>query len=306
MQAPRPDDEAPVMKLTSLLFVPADSEKKFAKARDTGADGLILDLEDSVAPPNKAAARDTLGAWIDAHHGPRDWGFWVRVNAFDTGLTMDDLAAVVRPGLDGIILPKANGAEDLERLGHCLDALEARAGMARGSVKVIVVATETGRAMFNLGSYAPAHPRLAALTWGAEDLSAVVGSTANKDDSGDWSQPYQLARSLCLMAAAAAEVPALDTLYADFRDEAGLEAACRISRRDGFAGRLAIHPAQVAGINRAFAPSEADVALARRIVAAFEANPDLGTIGIDGKMYDIPHLKQAQRTLASAAERASE
>ncbi len=294
------------MKLTSLLFVPADSEKKFAKARETGADGLILDLEDSVAGPNKAAARQTLASWIDAHQGPRDWGFWVRVNAFDSGLTLDDLAAIVRPGLDGIVLPKANGAQDLVRMGHCLDALEARAGMAQGTVRIIVVATETAQAMFNLGSYAPAHPRLAALTWGAEDLSAVVGSTANKDDSGDWSQPYQLARSLCLMAAAAAEVPALDTLYADFRDDAGLEASCRVSRRDGFAGRLAIHPAQVAGINRAFAPSDADVALAQRIVAAFDANPGLGTIGIDGKMYDIPHLKQARRTLASVAERVSE
>lgn len=290
------------MKLTSLLFVPADSEKKFAKAQETGADGLIVDLEDSVAPAFKAAARQTVAGWIDATAG-RDWGFWVRVNAFDTGLTMDDLAAVVRPGLDGIVLPKANGAQDVARLGHCLDALEAKAGMAQGSVRIIVVATETAQAMFNLGSYAPAHPRLAALTWGAEDLSAVVGSTANKDDSGDWSQPYQLARSLCLMAAAAAEVPALDTLYADFRNEDGLVAACRVSRRDGFVGRLAIHPAQVAGINHAFAPSDADLALARQIVAAFEANPDLGTIGIDGKMYDIPHLKQARRTLAAAVKR---
>ncbi|MFP1644684.1 HpcH/HpaI aldolase/citrate lyase family protein [Pontitalea aquivivens] len=290
------------MKLTSLLFVPADSDKKFAKAQETGADGLIVDLEDSVAPAYKAAVRQMVAGWIDATAG-RNWGFWVRVNAFDTGLTMDDLAAVVRPGLDGIVLPKANGAQDVTRLGHCLDALEAKAGMAQGSVKIIVVATETAQAMFNLGSYAPAHPRLAALTWGAEDLSAVVGSTANKDASGDWSQPYQLARSLCLMAAAAAEVPALDTLYADFRNEEGLEAACRISRRDGFVGRLAIHPAQVAGINRAFAPSDADLALARQIVEAFEANPDLGTIGIDGKMYDIPHLKQARRTLAAAVTR---
>jgi citrate lyase subunit beta/citryl-CoA lyase len=284
------------------LFVPADSEKKFAKAQETGADGLIVDLEDSVAPAFKAAARQTVAGWIDATAG-RDWGFWVRVNPFDTGLTMDDLAAVVRPGLDGIVLPKANGAQDVARLGHCLDALEAKAGMAQGSVRIIVVATETAQAMFNLGSYAPAHPRLAALTWGAEDLSAVVGSTANKDDSGDWSQPYQLARSLCLMAAAAAVVPALDTLYADFRNEDGLVAACRVSRRDGFVGRLAIHPAQVAGINHAFAPSDADLALAGQIVAAFEANPDLGTIGIDGKMYDIPHLKQARRTLAAAVKR---
>lgn len=293
------------MKLTSLLFVPADSEKKFAKGRDCGADGLILDLEDSVSPPQKAAARATLGGWIDSagHLGrDRNWSFWVRVNAFDTGMTMDDLAAVVRPGLDGIILPKSNGGADVDRLGHCLDALEAKAGMEPGTVKIIVVATETPQAMFALGTYAPAHPRLAALTWGAEDLAAVVGSTSNKDDGGDWSQPYQLARTLCLMGAAAAGVQALDTLYADFRNEEGLEASCRISRRDGFTGRLAIHPAQVAGINRTFAPSDEDVALARRVVEAFEANPDLGTIGIDGKMYDIPHLKLARRTLAAAAK----
>ncbi len=297
MQAPGPDDEAPGMRLTSLLFVPADSERKYRKARGTVADGLILDLEDSVAPPNKDAARAMVAGWLDEGlDGP---ALWVRVNALDTGLTLADLAAVVRPGLAGIILPKANGGQDVAQLGHYLDALEARAGLPAGGIRIIVVATETAQAMFNLGSYAPAHPRLAALTWGAEDLSAVVGATSNKGADGDWSQPYQLARSLCLMAAAAAEVPALDTLYADFRNEAGLIEACGVSRRDGFAGRLAIHPAQVEPINRAFAPSDEDLALAARIVAAFEADPTLGTIGIDGKMYDIPHLKQARRTLAS-------
>ena len=298
------DDEgacmSAAMKLTSLLFVPADSRKKFDKAQGVGADGLILDLEDSVTPGNKAAARQTLAGWIDEAAGaPRTWSFWVRVNPFDTGLTADDLKAVVRPGLDGIVLPKANGGHDVARLGDMVGALEKLAGMPAGHVKIIVVATETAAAMFNLGSYAPAHPRLAALTWGAEDLAAVVGSTANKEADGNWTQPYQLARSLCLFAAANAEVPALDTLYSDFRDAAGLDASCRISRRDGFVGRLAIHPDQVAGIQQAFAPGEAEVALARRIVAAFEDNPGLGTIGIDGKMYDIPHLKQARRTLAS-------
>jgi len=288
------------MRLRSLLFVPADSEKKFLKAQGAGADGLILDLEDSVAPAAKAGARDALAGWITQLDAPRDWSFWVRVNAFDSGLTLQDLAAVVRPGLDGIILPKSNGGHDVARLGHCLDALEVAAGMEPGHVRVIVVATETAQAMFNLSSYAPAHPRLAALTWGAEDLAALVGSTTNKEPSGEWSAPYQLARSLCLMGATAAGVPALDTLYADFRNAAGLTASCRVSRRDGFAGRLAIHPAQVGAINAAFAPSEADIALARSIVAAFEANPELGTIGIDGKMYDIPHLTLARRTLASA------
>ncbi|SEJ83374.1 (3S)-malyl-CoA thioesterase [Marinovum algicola] len=290
------------MNLTALLFVPADSEKKFDKARGLGADGLILDLEDSVAPAQKAAARETLAGWIDAHNGPRDWSFFVRVNPFDTGLTEDDLKAIVRPGLDGIMLPKANGAEDLQRLSDLLDPLEAAAGMEKNQIKVVVVATETAAAMFNLGSYAPAHPRLAALTWGAEDLGAVVGSTSNKEADGNWTQPYQLARSLCLFAAANAGVQALDTLYGDFRDPDGLTASCKVSRRDGFLGRLAIHPAQVAGIQAAFAPSDEDVALARRIVAAFEENPDLGTIGIDGKMYDIPHLKTARRTLAAIGE----
>jgi citrate lyase subunit beta/citryl-CoA lyase len=287
------------MKLTSLLFVPADSEKKFEKAKGVGADGLILDLEDSVAPTNKAAARETLSGWIDAAKGARDWSFWVRVNPLDTGMTADDLKAIVRPGLDGIVLPKSNGGQDVAAVSAMVDPLEAAAGMPAGHVKIIVVATETAAAMFNLGSYAPAHPRLAALTWGAEDLGAVVGATANKEADGNWTQPYQLARSLCLFAAANAGVQALDTLYADFRNPEGLEASCRVSRRDGFTGRLAIHPDQVAGIRRAFAPSEEDVALARRIVAAFDSNPGLGTIGLDGKMYDIPHLKQARRTLAS-------
>lgn len=300
MPASGADDAGGNMKLRSLIFVPADSEKKFLKAQGIGADGLILDLEDSVALGEKDRARATLSGWIEGQQGERDWSFWVRVNAFDTGLTMRDLAAVVRPGLDGIMLPKSGGGGDIARLGHCLDALEVAAGMTPGHVRVIAVATETPQAMFNLGSYAPAHPRLAALTWGAEDLSAVVGSTSNKDGTGDWSAPYQLARSLCLMGATAAGVPALDTLYADFRDEDGLSLACQTSRRDGFAGRLAIHPAQVGPISAAFAPSMEDIALARRIVIAFRENPHLGTIGIDGKMYDIPHLTLARRTLAAA------
>lgn len=296
------DDEGAGMRLTSLLFVPADSEKKFEKAKGIGADGLILDLEDSVAPPNKIAARAILSGWIDAANGARDWSFWVRINPLDTDMTTDDLKAVVRPGLDGIVLPKSNGGQDVATISAMIEPLEAAAGMPSGHVKIIVVATETAAAMFNLGSYAPAHPRLAALTWGAEDLGAVVGATSNKEADGNWTQPYQLARSLCLFAAANAGVPALDTLYADFRDPSGLEASCRVSRRDGFAGRLAIHPDQVAGIRHAFAPSDADLALARRIVTAFDDNPGLGTIGLDGKMYDIPHLKQARRTLAAAGE----
>jgi len=171
--------------------------------------------------------------------------------------------------------------------------------MAQGSVKLASVATETAKAMFALGSYAPAHPRLIALTWGAEDLSAALGATDNKEPDGSWTFPYELARAQCLFAASAAEVMAIDTLYADFRDSEGLERDCRRSRRDGFVGRLAIHPDQVAVINRAYAPSEAEIAHARKIVAAFEANPDAGALGVDGKMVDLPHLKAARRILAS-------
>lgn len=286
------------MRLRSLLFVPGDSERKFARARDCGAEALILDLEDSVAPSEKANARDRVAGLI----GPdpeRAWTFMVRVNALDTGLTLEDLAAVVKPGLDALLIPKVNGAADLERIAHYLDALEAKAGMASGSVKLASVATETPKAMFALGSYAPAHPRLIALTWGAEDLSAALGATANKEPDGSWSFPYQLARAQCLFAASDAGVMAIDTIYADFRDSDGLEQDCRRSRRDGFVGRLAIHPDQVAAINRAYAPSEAEVAQARKIVAAFEANPGAGALGVDGKMVDLPHLKAARKILAS-------
>src|SRR5260370_13077518 len=171
--------------------------------------------------------------------------------------------------------------------------------MEQGSVKLAIVATETAKAMFALGSYAPAHPRVVALTWGAEELSAAIGATDNKETDGAWTFPYQVARAQCLFAASAAEVAAIDTLFADFRDIDGLERDCRRSRRDGFSGRLAIHPDQVAAINRGYAPSAAEIERARKIVAAFEANPGVGTLGADGKMVDIPHLKAARKTLAS-------
>lgn len=289
------------MRLRSLLFVPGDSPRKFEKARAVGADALILDLEDSVAPSQKIAAREHVASLL-ADRSPRDWRFFVRPNPFDSGLTLDDLAAVVRPGLDGLLIPKADGAQDIERIGHYLDALETAAGMAAGTVKIAVVSTETPTAMFNLGSYVPKHPRLVGLTWGAEDLAAAIGATANKDASGSWSFPYQIARAQCLFAAAAAGVAPLDTLFANFRDPQGLAEDCRVARRDGFTGRIAIHPDQVATINECFSPSAEDIAHARRVVEAFAAQPDAGTIGIDGKMYDIPHLKAAQRTLAAAGE----
>ena len=215
------------------------------------------------------------------------------------GLILDDLVAVVRPGVDALMIPKTNGAPDVERVACYLDALEARASMPLGSVRLAIVATETAKAVFALGSYAPAHPRLAALTWGGEDLAAALGATSNRDEAGDWTFPYQVARAQCLFAASAAEVAAIDTVFVDFRDADGFERDCRRSRRDGFSGRMAIHPDQVAAINRCYAPSDAEIELARKIVAAFEANPGAGTLGIDGKMVDIPHLKAARKILGS-------
>ena len=287
------------MKLRSLLFVPGDSQRKFDKAAQSGADALILDLEDAVAPSRKDEARAIVSTLLE-DWTPRDWLFYVRINPLGTGLTDADLSAVVKPGLDGILLPKANGAPDVSAIAATLDRLEAAAGMQPGSVRIAVVSTETPRAMFNLGSYAPAHPRLVALTWGAEDLAAAIGATNNKEPDGSWTSPYVVARSLCLFAAAAAEVLGIETLYADFRDPEGLERDCRRSRRDGFPGRIAIHPDQVAVINRAYSPSDEEIAEARRIVEAFAAQPDAGTLGIDGKMYDIPHLNAARKTLAAA------
>jgi citrate lyase subunit beta / citryl-CoA lyase len=288
-----------MMRLRSMLFVPGDSDKKFTKASGIGADALILDLEDSVAPSMKIEARGKVSALLD-DKSPRDWLFFVRVNPFDTGMTFEDMAAVVKPGLDGLLIPKADGAPDIARIGEELDRLEAAAGMAIGSVKIAVVATETAKAMFNLGSYTPAHSRLVALTWGAEDLAAALGATANKEEDGAWTSPYMLARNMCLFAAASAGVAPLDTLYVDFRDPEGLERDCKRARRDGFTGRIAIHPDQIAIINRCFSPSPEQIAEAQMIVDAFAAEPDAGTLGINGKMYDIPHLKAALKTLASA------
>ena len=283
-------------RMRSWLFVPGDSEKKAAKAAKSGADVLIFDLEDSVAPTQKDAAREMVAALI-AREEPRDWALWVRVNPFDGDLTAADLDAIVRPGLDGILLPKAEGGADVAHLADEIAKRELTAGMTPGSVRIATVATETATALFSLSSYAPAHPRLAALTWGAEDLAAAVGATSNRDEAGDFTPPYKLVRNLALFAAAAADTAPIDTLHADFRDLAGLEADCRASRRDGFVGRLAIHPAQVEIINRCYSPSDEEIAWARRVVNAFAENPQVGTLGLDGKMIDRPHLIAARKTL---------
>ena len=286
-------------RMRSWLFVPGDSDRKADKAASSGADILIFDLEDSVAASQKDLARKMVADRIT--NAGRDWSLWVRVNPFDGGLTFNDLDAVVRPGLAGILLPKPEGGPDVARLADAIASREVAAGITPGTIRIAPVATETATALFTLGSYAPAHPRLAALTWGAEDLAADIGAATNRSDDGDFTAPYKLVRNLALFAAGAARIPAIDTLHADFRDIEGLERECRTSRRDGFVGRLAIHPAQVEVINRCYTPSEAEIMWAKRIVDAFAANPDAGALGLDGKMIDLPHLVAARKTLAAAA-----
>ncbi len=290
------------LPLRSMLFIPGDSEKKLGKVDDCGADAVILDLEDAVAPVNKAIARERVTAFMmERPRGARKPQLWVRVNPFDTGLTLDDLAAVVAAAPDGIMQPKTNDPECLRRMSHYLDALETVYGVEPGSIKILPVATETAIAPFHLGDFAKAGlDRLMGLTWGAEDLSTAVGASTNLDASGEWAFTYKMARSLTLLAAHATGVQAIDTLYVDFRDDAGLRASCRAARAEGFTGRIAIHPDQVAGINESFMPSAEEIAHARRIIDAFAASPGVGTVGLDGKMVDIPHLKQAERVLAQA------
>ena len=289
--------------LRSMLFIPGDSEKKLGKVDACGADAVILDLEDSVAPPNKRQARELVAAFIAARpRAARKVQLWVRINPLDTDLALDDLAAVIGSAPDGIMQPKANGAADVVQLSHYLDALETQAWLPLGSTAIVPLVTETARAPFALGEYATTPlPRLAGLSWGAEDLSAALGASTNHAPGGGFAFTYRMVRAQTLMAAHAAGVPAIDTLHADFRDDAGLLSSSREARAEGWSGRLAIHPAQVGPINTGFSPSAEDVALATRIVAAFEADPGLGTIGIDGRMFDIPHLKAARRTLSIAA-----
>jgi citrate lyase subunit beta/citryl-CoA lyase len=280
----------------SYLFVPADSERKMQRAGRSGADALILDLEDSVAADARPRARELACRYLEEHEGVA----WVRVNPIDTDDAVADLEAVVPAAPTGIILPKARSAADAVRLAEILDGLEASGGLTAGSTKIIALCTERPEALFTLGTYRGATPRLAGLSWGAEDLGAAVGAVAKRGDDGNWLPPYELARSLCLFAAAAAEVAPIDTVYTDFRDQEGLARYAANARRDGFSGMLAIHPDQVDVINRAFVPTAGEIERAERIVELFEANPGAGAIGMDGEMIDRPHLVQAQRILRLA------
>jgi citrate lyase subunit beta / citryl-CoA lyase len=282
--------------MRSLLFTPGDSSKKMERGVTGAADALILDLEDSVAEPNKPIARELVRNFLAAHPERSRQKLWARINPLSSPHALNDLAAVVPGKPDGIMIPKVDGAADIVMLSNYLDAFETVSGIPRGTTGILAVATETPRALFALGGYAGASPRLQALTWGAEDLAAALGASTNRDAAGALGLTYQLARSLCLAGAVTANVLPIETIHTDFRDRTGLEAFAAQARRDGFVGMIAIHPDQVETINAAFTPTEAEIAWAERIVAAFR-EADAGTVGLDGQMLDLPHLKQAQRLL---------
>jgi citrate lyase subunit beta / citryl-CoA lyase len=280
--------------MRSLLFVPADSERKLARAPQSGADALILDLEDSVVPANRSRARHQAREFL-ATTGSAGFRRYVRINPLSSREVLDDLATVVPGQPDGILLPKCV-PEDLRTLDHYLSALEAASGLALGAIRVIAIATETPAAMFALGGYAGVSSRLEGITWGAEDLAARVGGNNRRAD-GIYDDVYRLARSLCLLGAAAGGVTPIDTIYTDFKDDAGLAAECAAARRSGFAAKMAIHPVQIPVINNAFSVSEEELAWARKVVAVFAENPEAGTVALDGKMIDKPHLTLARRLL---------
>jgi citrate lyase subunit beta / citryl-CoA lyase len=286
------------MKMRSWLFAPGDSERKMAKAAESNADIALFDLEDAVAPDNKPPARIMVHDLLKSHAAQRE-RLWVRINPFDGLHTLADLAVIMpaRPG--GIMLPKVHGRADIEKLDHCLSALEVANGIEEGSTPVIVLITETAEAMFHTGSYKGA-PRVVALTWGAEDLADSIGANSNTNADGSYGFTYELARSLTVLGAATAGVAAIETISADYKDLDALRLRAEKVRRDGFRGMLAIHPAQVDVINAAFTPSAEEIAEAQEIVALFAANPGVGTIGRNGKMLDRPFLSRAQQLLKQA------
>lgn len=290
---------SPITPLRSMLFIPADSERKLAKGEATGADALILDLEDAVAPSRTHIAREMALAYLRSRSSRGRQQLWVRINPLSTPAALLDLV-VVAGAPDGIMLPKVRSAADVVELSHYLDALEVREGVAQGFIRIMPIATETPQSLFALGSYEGCSARLAGLTWGAEDIAAALGASTNRRPDGEYDTVYQLACALCLSGAAAAGVQPIDTIWADFADEAGLIRDARTARQRGFTGKIAIHPNQVATINAAFTPSEEELAWSRKVVDLFESNPGMGTVGLEGKMLDMPHLKQAQRILALA------
>src|SRR4051794_8533982 len=284
--------------MRSLLFVPANGGSKLDKAMASGADAVIVDLEDSISAAGKAEARKSAAAFVaDAVKAANRPRLLVRVNGFETGLTDADLDAIVPARPDAIMLPKAEGGAGVIHADAKLGVREAISGLADGHIKIVAIATETATALFLAGTYRGASARLEGLTWGAEDLSAELGAEANRDADGRFLDPYRLARTLCLAGAAAAEIQAIDTVYVDFRNAAGLRRECEEARRDGFTGKMAIHPGQVEVINDVFTPTPDALMRAKKVVAAFAAEPGAGVVGIDGVMYDRPHLAKARQLL---------
>ena len=282
------------MRLRSLLFVPGDRPERFAKAAASGADAIILDLEDSVSLANKDAARHAIADYLA---GTREVVTLVRVNPLDGHLTATDVAAIIAAGPDAIMLPKAEGAPSIAQLDTIMRSEAARDASLP---PILPIATETPAAIFTLGSYREAKDRLLGLTWGAEDLPAAIGATTSREADGRYTSPYEVARALTLFAAHGAGVAAIDTVFPAIKDEAELAAYAARARRDGFTGMMAIHPSQVEPINAAFTPSADEVSRAQAIVDAFAASPGVGVLQVDGKMVDAPHLKQAKHILALA------
>lgn len=283
--------------MRSWLFVPGDSDRKIAKAADSGADILILDLEDSVATDAKGAARERTAEAVRGLGRPAA----VRVNPLGSGLVEDDLAAVMPAGPAVIVLPKCESARDVVELSARLSVHEAEAGIDDGATRIMAIATETAAALFGLGTYHEAGPRLLGLAWGAEDLATALGANRKRTAAGVYTDTFRLARALTIAGAAAADVAAIDTVYTNFRDEAGFAAECADAAADGFTAKMAIHPAQVAAIHAAFTPSATAIAEAEAVVAAFAAAPGAGVVSVDGRMLDRPHLTLAERLLARAA-----
>ena len=293
--------------MRSLLFVPADSARKLDKAMSSGADALIIDLEDSIALDGKARARESAAAFLkEAMVRTARPHLIVRVNGLQTGLTDADLDCVAPAKPDAIMLPKAEGGAALVHAGAKLAVREAQSDLPDGHIKLLPIATETAAALFMVGTFAGVSSRLIGMTWGAEDLSAELGARANRDAQGRFLDPYRLARSLCLAGAAAAAVPAIDTVFVDFRNDAGFRRECEEACRDGFVGKMAIHPAQVPIINEVFTPSAEAIAHAQSVIAAFAAAPGAGVVGIGGVMYDLPHLVRAKQLLLRAPSPAAD
>jgi citrate lyase subunit beta/citryl-CoA lyase len=285
--------------MRSFLFVPGDSERKLAKGPSSGPDGLILDLEDSVAADRKKVARGMVLAYLKSENrsGPK---LYVRVNALDTGLTLGDLAVVMQGKPDGIVFPKCVGQADLDRLALWLDAFEAREGIEIDSTRILTIATESAAAVLALSASPARHVRLMGASWGGEDLMADLGALAKGPAPGVYDDTFKLARTVNLMAAVAAGVIAYDTVYPDIKNIDGLRAEATDARRMGYGGKIAIHPDQVAVIHEVFTPTAQEVDWAKRVVATFESNPNAGVLTLDGKMLDRPHLVLARRLLARA------